>query len=69
MSEQHALSIFTVGGSPEPVIHSLLAEPRPDRVIFVCSSSTRHLITAPQTQSQCYERSCPVCGGVPALFT
>lgn len=35
------LLICTVGGSPEPLVKSILSEPRPDKVVFVCSRDTR----------------------------
>ncbi len=38
------LLVCTVGGAPEPLIRSILAEPRPDKVLFVCSGDTFPLI-------------------------
>ena len=56
------LLILTVGGSPEPVVHSLLEAPRADRVVFVCSEASLGSITAPPAEPQTSERSCPICG-------
>jgi CRISPR-associated protein (TIGR02710 family) len=39
------LLILTVGGSPDPLIYSILQEPRPDRVIFVCSEESAHSVS------------------------
>ncbi|HXG31799.1 MAG TPA: TIGR02710 family CRISPR-associated CARF protein [Bryobacteraceae bacterium] len=34
------LLVCTVGGAPEPVIRSILTQPHPDKVVFICSSDT-----------------------------
>ena len=39
--------ICTVGGAPEPVVRSILEPPRPDRVVFVCSTESRASIDGP----------------------
>jgi len=56
------LLICTVGGSPEPVVFSLLCEPLPDRVIFVCSQETAAAIDRPLGEVITEERPCPACG-------
>ncbi len=38
------LLVVTVGGSPRPIIESILATPRPDRVLFLCSTQSRETL-------------------------
>lgn len=38
------LLVVTVGGSPRPIIESILAEPRPDRILFICSAQSREIL-------------------------
>jgi CRISPR-associated protein (TIGR02710 family) len=39
------LLVCTVGGAPQPPIQSILHEPRPDKVLFICSPDTRSSVT------------------------
>ncbi len=39
------LLVCTVGGAPEPVIRSILTQPHPDKVLFICSSDTCSNVT------------------------
>ncbi|HEY3443117.1 MAG TPA: TIGR02710 family CRISPR-associated CARF protein [Paludibaculum sp.] len=48
------LLVVTVGGSPRPIIESILAAPRPDRILFLCSTQSREMLgedagAAPET--------------------
>jgi CRISPR-associated protein (TIGR02710 family) len=38
------LLVVTVGGSLRPIIESILAAPRPDRILFICSPQSRELL-------------------------
>jgi CRISPR-associated protein (TIGR02710 family) len=58
----HVLLICTVGGAPEPVVRSLLEEPRPESVIFICSDRSEVSITAPAGPIQRTQKTCVVCG-------
>jgi len=40
------LLVCTVGGAPAPLIRSILADPRPEKVLFICSGDTRPAIEA-----------------------
>ncbi|HOL71766.1 MAG TPA: TIGR02710 family CRISPR-associated CARF protein [Bryobacteraceae bacterium] len=55
------LLICTVGGAPQPVVRSLLTDPRPEKVVFVCSADSEQSITTPRRPVQVRERRC-VCG-------
>jgi CRISPR-associated protein (TIGR02710 family) len=56
------LLICTVGGAPEPVVRSLLEEPRPERVVFICSERSEASITAAAGDVRRIETTCAVCG-------
>jgi CRISPR-associated protein (TIGR02710 family) len=45
------LLVLTVGGGLDPVIYSILQEPRPDRVVFVCSEESACSVSPPQSES------------------
>lgn len=57
------LLICTVGGAPQPLVRSLQEEPRPDRVVFVCSLQSERSITAPAGPVQPRDGLC-ACGRV-----
>lgn len=51
------LLIATAGGSPEPLIKSLLLEPQAERVFFVCSQESKLLVDHPNgILAKCRER-------------
>lgn len=54
--------VITVGGSPDPIVFSLKQEPRPDRVIFVCSQESRESLEGPARETISVPGPCPECG-------
>ncbi|MGE5487584.1 MAG: TIGR02710 family CRISPR-associated CARF protein [bacterium] len=56
-----ALLICTVGGAPQPLVRSLREDPRPEKVVFICSPLSKKSVTAPRSPLQSRERRC-ICG-------
>lgn len=57
------LLICTVGGAPQPLVRSLREDPRPEKVVFVCSPMSEKSITTPRGPLEVRERRC-LCGQV-----